>query len=634
MLYEVKGDSANEKLQALKENCVTSLRLIEDRSIPQDGLAEAISQTDSDRQERKRRRALRRQEVVEIDSGDETMKDVQERVERKILKLTQKRNVSQIYLKDEWKGKLHKATVEEISTGRILGDSNTPEQINCICWVNRPTPKRQDFLKCTRCKSLQHKTCILSNGRFPLLPYLCPGCQLKDLDPLKTPVLTLLKPFKVPTIFGNNAQRFKLLQFCKREFFMPEELERYLLQKHQVLFTEIRCVQLDPCEREEDGYAKNFKHQWPKKGYYSFNYKEGKEFVLPGESEFYRKDNQSVSPNPMTLEGIGLERVRREDLIFDISAQITPGPNFVELAKFDEPRNYACAIYVTKLINIYDMSHYLRNYHVESFLESYERLKNHISSVKYFKEEKVNVRCPISQSRLKLPARGEKCTHLQCFEAENYLWMNQHCKRWLCPICMKPAYHLTIDQLMLQVIKKVNYLYPSDLGLENLPNKKEVVETLLTELNAHRKHDEQEPPVLDKNDLDYVTVNVDMTIQVGVRTYIPNPELDADSKNYLIEYNIKDNRLLGMAIENEKLIKGLQKQIRMNLGRLKEGFKSQFPVERHELEIIKIAPESYTEEIEEITANCEDIQQVRKRRRLDKQQPSKDFATDCIEILE
>ena len=49
---------------------------------------------------------------------------------------------------------------------------------------------------------------------------------------------------------GNNAQKFKLLQFCKKEVMIPEQLERYLLQKHEVLFVETRCIKVDAFEDE------------------------------------------------------------------------------------------------------------------------------------------------------------------------------------------------------------------------------------------------------------------------------------------------------------------------------------------------------------------------------------------------
>ena len=78
------------------------------------------------------------------------------------------------------------------------------------------------------------------------------------------------------------------------------------------------------------------------------------------------------NPDPLTLEGIGEERVRREDLIFDVSAHVKTGPNFLEIAKCDDSRNYACGLYVTKLINIYEMAKHIRLNCVESFMESFE----------------------------------------------------------------------------------------------------------------------------------------------------------------------------------------------------------------------------------------------------------------------
>ena len=43
------------------------------------------------------------------------------------------------------------------------------------------------------------------------------------------PVVTLIRPFKVRKIFGDNGQKFKLLQFCKKEAYIKDDLERYLL---------------------------------------------------------------------------------------------------------------------------------------------------------------------------------------------------------------------------------------------------------------------------------------------------------------------------------------------------------------------------------------------------------------------
>ncbi len=80
---------------------------------------------------------------------------------------------------------------------------------------------------------------------------------------------------------------------------------------------------------------------------------------MPTESEFYKKSGAEL-PDPDTLEGIGLERMRREETIFDVSAHVKPGSNFLEIAKFEDDSTYVCAVYVTKLVNIYDMVKYIR----------------------------------------------------------------------------------------------------------------------------------------------------------------------------------------------------------------------------------------------------------------------------------
>ena len=98
----------------------------------------------------------------------------------------------------------------------------------------------------------------------------------------------------------------------------------------------------------------------------------------------------------------------------------------------------------------------------------------------------------------------------------------------------------------MEVLKKVNYIYPLDLKTDQLKSKKEVVETLLAEINQVRNIDEQEEIILDKNDLERVTLNEDLSIKVGVRSFIPDPEyLTMDNKDkYLIDFNHTNQRSL------------------------------------------------------------------------------------------
>ena len=47
---------------------------------------------------------------------------------------------------------------------------------------------------------------------------------------------------------------------------------------------------------------------------------------------------------------------------------------------------------------------------------------------------------------MQLPARSSQCTHLQCFDAANYIMMNERKGKWNCPVCNNPA---PFESLML-----------------------------------------------------------------------------------------------------------------------------------------------------------------------------------------
>jgi len=52
---------------------------------------------------------------------------------------------------------------------------------------------------------------------------------------------------------------------------------------------------------------------------------------------------------------------------------------------------------------------------------------------------KLSVLDPLKLSRIIAPGRASTCKHIQCFDLENYLLMNERIRRWRCPLCDKPA---------------------------------------------------------------------------------------------------------------------------------------------------------------------------------------------------
>ena len=67
---------------------------------------------------------------------------------------------------------------------------------------------------------------------------------------------------------------------------------------------------------------------------------------------------------------------------------------------------------------------------------------------------KVTLACPLGKMRMTHPCRASSCDHLQCFDANLYLMMNEKKPKWLCPVCNKAALfdNLQIDGYFKEVI--------------------------------------------------------------------------------------------------------------------------------------------------------------------------------------
>ncbi|XP_031400917.1 E3 SUMO-protein ligase SIZ1-like isoform X3 [Punica granatum] len=49
----------------------------------------------------------------------------------------------------------------------------------------------------------------------------------------------------------------------------------------------------------------------------------------------------------------------------------------------------------------------------------------------------VNLRCPMSGSRIQVAGRFKPCAHMGCFDLDVFVQMNQRSRKWQCPICMQ-----------------------------------------------------------------------------------------------------------------------------------------------------------------------------------------------------
>jgi hypothetical protein len=67
---------------------------------------------------------------------------------------------------------------------------------------------------------------------------------------------------------------------------------------------------------------------------------------------------------------------------------------------------------------------------------------------------KVTLACPLGKMRMSTPCRASTCDHLQCFDAQLYLSMNEKKPKWMCPVCNKPALmeNLLVDGFFSELI--------------------------------------------------------------------------------------------------------------------------------------------------------------------------------------
>ena len=66
---------------------------------------------------------------------------------------------------------------------------------------------------------------------------------------------------------------------------------------------------------------------------------------------------------------------------------------------------------------------------------------------------KVSLTCPVIGTRIKYPGRGINCAHVQCFDLQSYLMMNETKPIWKCPVCQKEARKLYKDNFFLEILQ-------------------------------------------------------------------------------------------------------------------------------------------------------------------------------------
>ncbi|KAL4154159.1 hypothetical protein QTP88_001992 [Uroleucon formosanum] len=131
--------------------------------------------------------------------------------------------------------------------------------------------------------------------------------------------------------------------------------------------------------------------------------------------------------------------------------------NSLKITWSEEPHKYMASVYVAQKLTSADL-----------FAELEKRPKRISDKTKLLIKESMkndgdmivdslffSVEDPLTKLRMKFPARGVDCMHLQCFDALQFLQLNEQKETWKCPICKKKIKfeNIVIDDYFLKMVQ-------------------------------------------------------------------------------------------------------------------------------------------------------------------------------------
>jgi len=210
----------------------------------------------------------------------------------------------------------------------------------------------------------------------------------------------------------------------------------------------VRCIRLDGI---------GYEHCFPKFGFCQINET--------------RNQQEFKIPDPPNHEK------KRKDEIYDITSISTQGRNLVNIFQTQKDHKgfyghpgHIIAIFLVKIIQPHDIVNFIKSHRTEDLATSLQRYRSffggtqnngsEVAMIENHETEQVtiNLADSITMLPINVPARGEICSHLQCFDLETYITLNAKHKRWLCPFCNKRSSYVMIDPFFLHILDQMKPL--------------------------------------------------------------------------------------------------------------------------------------------------------------------------------
>ena len=348
-------------------------------------------------------------------------------------------------------------------------NSSSYYRVNCICGIYEPKTTQKSIIQCTECGIWHHKECLKDMAKMP--NFLCPKCQFAKGCLFHRILYTLLEP----SFFELELRKKNHGSYA----FIPD-LKLYpkygKSNTSNPVFILIRCLKFD---------KKGFSYHWPKQSKIYLNEKLILDFTLRGTKKQDRMiclvpedvllsydnglDNWSRDSGSEINENY--ENFRSENLIYDANIVVIDDyiydkrPNRLEvivnyiIEENLESTNFAVSIDCCEIIRdpkeiIQKIPIYREKRRLKELLQKNED-ENTVNNNDTLSTllEKINLMDLYTETeKIKLPARGMNCWHLNVFDLRTFLLLNRKTNKYQCPYCKRYSINLYIDGVILDFL--------------------------------------------------------------------------------------------------------------------------------------------------------------------------------------
>ena len=348
-------------------------------------------------------------------------------------------------------------------------NSSSYYRVNCICGIYETKTTLKSIIQCTECGIWHHKECLKDMAKMP--NFLCPKCQFAKGCLFHRILYTLLEP----SFFELELRKKNHGSYA----FIPD-LKLYpkygKSNSSNPVFILIRCLKFD---------KKGFSYHWPKQSKIYLNEKLILDFTLRGTKKQDRMiclvpedvllsydnglDNWSRDSGSEINENY--ENFRSQNLIYDANIVVIDDyiydkrPNRLEvivnyiIEENLESTNFAVSIDCCEIIRdpkeiIQKIPIYREKRRLKELLQKNED-ENTVNNNDTLSTllEKINLMDLYTETeKIKLPARGMNCWHLNVFDLRTFLLLNRKTNKYQCPYCKRYSINLYIDGVILDFL--------------------------------------------------------------------------------------------------------------------------------------------------------------------------------------